>query len=158
MAFFATIISNTAIALATGYKNRIAYLVDKGSHHHYEQMSAAHTVVLEWEKYRGIESRVGPLAADLDDNVIALQAADVIAWSYHREKESTLEDEFLPLLDIFKDEMKVGGSNFPHLSLDMPFEGVKLFAEAVNSWIADNGDMPSSLVEVALFPPRKLAL
>lgn len=155
MAFFATIIMNTVIANATGYTNRIAYLVDKGSNHHHEQIDAAHSVVLEWEKFKGIESRVGPLAADLDDNLTALQAADVVAWSYHRKKESTLEDEFLPLLDIFKDEMKVGGSTFPHLPFDIPFEGVKMFADGINAWVAENGEMPYSFEEIALFPPRK---
>jgi uncharacterized protein DUF3800 len=156
MAFFATIIMNTVIANETGYRNRIAYLVDKGSDHHYEQMNAAHTVVLEWEKYKAIESRVGPLAADLDDNMTALQAADVIAWSYHRKKESTLEDEFLPLLDIFNDrDMKAGGPKFPHLPFDIPIEGIKLFTDGVNAWIAKNGDMPGSLVELALSAPRQ---
>ncbi len=156
MAFFATIVMNVVIATATGYKNRIAYLVDKGSDHHHEQMNAAHTVVLQWEKHKALESRVGSLTADLDDNVTALQAADIVAWSYHRKKESTLEGEFIPLLDIFKDEMKVGGAKYPHLPLDISFEGLKLFADGINAWIAENGDMPKSFAETALYPPRRI--
>lgn len=171
MAFFVTIILNAVTAGFVGYKGRIGYLIDKGSDHHHEQMDAGHTVVLEWEKLRGIESQVGPLASDLDDNNNALQAADVIAWSYHRMKESSLTDEFVPLLDIFKVEGKrvmdpttlsrwyreysvsgIGHSPFPHMLFDVPSDGVKMFSQLINKWIALKGDMPSSLVDVMHSP------
>jgi hypothetical protein len=135
-------------------------------------MDAGHTVILEWEQLRGFESQVGRLASDLDDNNNALQAADVIAWSYHRKKESTLDGEFIPLLDIFSEGkrvsdpttlslwyressgFKIGCSPFPHLQFDIDLDGVTMFANTVNKWIAENGDMPSSLVDVIQSPTK----
>ncbi len=84
MAFFTAVLANREALKIRNYNNKVAYLVDKGSKHHHEQMQAAHTVILYLEKARG-EKHTGAMASDIDDNNNALQAADVIAWSYHRQ-------------------------------------------------------------------------
>jgi len=136
----------------TNYKSRIAYLIDKGSQHHHEQMDAAHTVLLGWEKMRGLtHSNIGPLTQDLDDNNNALQAADVIAWMYHRTLESPdFAAELAPLLDILKEfqTTPAGKKAFPHIKLEVPKDGIEVFSNGINAWIGENGEIPSSLTEM----------
>jgi hypothetical protein len=129
------------------YNNRVAYLIDKGNDNHHEQLQAAHTVVLHMEKHRG-ERFTGVMAADLDDNNNALQAADVVAWSYHRQLESGgLYEEFEPLLSIFKESQLPprpdGGIARTHLKHDIPIDGIDVFASLINKWISENGEVPT---------------
>jgi len=161
MAFFGMLLLNSAIAHATNYNGKIGYLVDKGSHNHHDQIDAAHTVLLMWERRAPeIDRRTGALAFDLDDNNNALQAADVIAWTYRRRAELlTFGDEFVPLLNIFHPlpVLAVGpiGIDYhgqAHLAADYNPMSVRLFADMINHWIAENGTIPSSFLEIANNP------
>jgi hypothetical protein len=155
MAFFATVLTNGTLAHVRHYNGRIGYLVDKGASNHHAQIDAAHTVVLGWEKHADEDSRyTGVLAFDLDDNNNALQAADVIAWTYHRKKELLgFGGEFAPLLQIFhplpsfSDGLEYVG--IAHIPLDYDSQTAKGLADIVNTWIAENGTMPASFVDLA---------
>ena len=142
LAFFALVIANHDIALVTHYNNRISYLIDKGSNHHHQQLEGAHSVMLRVEKENG-EKFTGAMASDLDDNNNALQAADVIAWTYHRSLESEVGEEFRPLLKIFLEKQPPPRNKRPHLALAIPPEGVTIFANYIKSWIERTGQIPS---------------
>jgi Protein of unknown function (DUF3800) len=138
-----TIINRMAVSL-TEYDSRVAYIVDKGSEHHYEQLNGAHTVILHIENREG-EAFTGPMTADLDDNNYGLQAADVVAWTYHRKLESPeFGDEFRPLLPIVEHKLERPNQKTKlHLSLDVPHEGIELFASLVNRWLTHVGPLPT---------------
>lgn len=147
MAFFMLVMINRECSAIRGYNNRIAYLIDKGSRHHHDQLQAAHGVILEFERDR-TQRYTGAMAADLDDNNYALQAADVIAWSYHRQGESQSEDEeFSPLLAIFKESQLPprpdGAVLRPHIKFDVPSEGITIWATLINEYITATGVVPS---------------
>jgi hypothetical protein len=70
------------IAQANKYDKRIAYLVDSGNPYA-ENVFFAHQELVQVqtpEKYLNL----GSLSFDLDDDVTALQAADVICWAVRR--------------------------------------------------------------------------
>ncbi len=138
-----TVLNRMAIAL-TDYDCRVAYLVDKGSGHHHEQLNGAHTVILHIEKREG-EAFTGPMTSDLDDNNLALQAADVVAWTYHRKLESKdFGSDFEPLLSIVENQLKLTETKTKlHLALDVPLEGVELFSSLVNRWLTNEGPLPT---------------
>jgi len=146
MAFFSAVILNRDASIQLKNSGRIAYLVDKGNRNHHEQMQAAHAILLQIEKARG-ERFTGAMASDIDDNNNALQAADVIAWTYHRKLESPdFGEEFLPLLSIFEDKT-IG---FPHrrstryhITFLCPKEAIKLFSSLINNWIVNHGEIPT---------------
>jgi hypothetical protein len=156
LAFLVTALINCGMAEALNYDNRIAYLTDKGSNHHHEQMNAAHTVLLGWEKKRGVkQSRIGPLTQDTDENNNALQGSDAIAWIYHRILESPdhespdLAAEFAPLLDVLREQITFqSGRKAHHLKLEVPRDGIEVFANGINSWIGEKGELPSSLADM----------
>lgn len=133
----------------------MAYLIDKGSKRHHEQLQAAHTAILHVEKSRG-ETYTGAMAADLDDHNNALQAADVVAWSYHRQLDSgKLTHEFTPLRSIFKESQASGLPDTvrPHLKLRVPHRGIEIWARMINRWIANDGNTPTW--EQLAFSPRR---
>jgi uncharacterized protein DUF3800 len=147
MAFLTLVMINLKASLIRKYNNRIAYLVDKGIHRHHEQMSAAHTLMLHVEHRRG-EKHTGAMAGDTDDNNLALQAADVIAWSYHRQLESgELGEEFFPLMDIFKESQvpaRPDGAVYkPHINFPVPEAAIIIFAALINQWLTATGTVPT---------------
>ena len=81
-AFFCAVLSNlSAIEHSKYFEGKISYLVDLGSGFP-EQLRAAHTLIVNAQKGTAGEFRIGTFAQDTDTNVPALQAADVIAWSF----------------------------------------------------------------------------
>src|SRR5271155_5818064 len=147
MAFFVLALINQTCSLQRGYNNRIAYLVDKGNDRHHEQLQGAHSVMLHLEKEQN-QRLTGVMAADLDDNNFALQAADVVAWSYHRRLESgVLEDPFSPLLAIFRESQipprQDGGALRPHVEYQVPEGSILVFAALINQWLANTGETPT---------------
>jgi hypothetical protein len=88
---------------------RIAYLIDQGSFAA-EQIRVAHAIEQAWEKQHRGYIRTGALAFDSDDNATALQAADMIAWSYQRKLAKKLTGEFFPLTEIFKERFDAYGA------------------------------------------------
>jgi hypothetical protein len=144
LAFIAAYSANNYVGQATGYLNRMAYLIDKGSDHHHEQLNGAHTAILHAEKKLGWNF-TGAMAADLDDHLCALQAADVIAWTHHRKLESQdFGDDFQPLLKLL--DWKVSnstGTTKLHIPMEVPVAGVEVFAKGVHSFIEAVGGLPS---------------
>ena len=93
---------------------------------------------------RNNESFTGPMTADLDDNNYALQAADVIAWSYHRKLESDeFGHDFESLLLILQEQLRLSPDRIKlHFPVQVPPEGVEFFASLLNSWIENEGRIP----------------
>jgi hypothetical protein len=99
-----------------GFKGRIAYVLDTGNHLRPE-VAVAHSVANEGER----PLNAGMVTFDSDDNVCALQAADVISWSVRRRMASKLKSGFEPLADLFDEK---------HIEL-----------EYKDNWMADVADM-----------------
>jgi len=147
MAFFTTVILNRDAAIIWKLNNRISYLVDVGRKDLHRQMTAAHAVQIELEKAKG-QDFTGAMASDTDDRIYALQAADAVAWTYHRELMSpeSFGEEFEPLKNIFV-PTEVG---FPirterhvHAKFCCPKDGIAIFANMINSWIEKHGEIPT---------------
>lgn len=158
MAFFSTVILNRDAALLWGLNSRIAYLVDVGRKNLHRQMTAAHAVQTEIERAKG-QDFTGAMASDTDDRVYALQAADAIAWAYHRELVSPdYGEEFEPLRNVFT-TIEVG---FPshvekhvHVKFCCPKDGIAIFANLINGWIEEHGEIPTWEQLIAADPTLK---
>jgi Protein of unknown function (DUF3800) len=145
MAFLTVILINRECCSLRKHNSPIAYLIDKGSPHHHDQLEAAHTAILQLEKSR-CEKYTGAISTDLDDKNNALQAADVVAWAYHRQLESSeFGSEFGPLLNIFNEYQlsPFGKKVRPHVIFEVPRDGITIFANLINNWISRNGDTPT---------------
>jgi len=144
LAFVPAYSANNYVGQATGYVNRMAYLIDKGSNHHHEQLNGAHTAILHTEKKLGWDF-TGAMAADLDDRVYALQAADVIAWTHHRKLDSQeFGPEFEPLRKLIEWKVSIPGGTKLHIPMEVPLEGVEVFAKGVHAFIDTmDGILPS---------------
>jgi len=147
LAFFSAVILNKDASIIWKLNNRIAYLVDVGRKNLHQQMTAAHAVEIQLEQSRG-EDLTGAMASDSDDRVYALQAADAIAWTYHRELVSpdSFGEEFEPLKNIFI-KTEVG---YPtrvewhvHIKLHIAKEGIAIFARMINDYIKNHGAIPT---------------
>ena len=139
LAFLATIAINCEVAGKNSYEERIAYLVDAGPHQ--DQLLGAHALAIEWEKSKQRRSNIGAIAFDDDENVSALQGADVIGWTSHRKLEGPVfESEFLPLLALFERPKT-------HYSIYVRGEDIKIFADGINGFIANTGWLPPSMTD-----------
>jgi hypothetical protein len=140
-----TVVASVNISLGkdTGLVDPVAYLIDKGNKGHHEQLQGVHTAMLHIEK-RKKESFTGPMTADLDDNNYALQAADVIAWAYHRKLESMyFGEDFAPLLLLLEEQLSLAPNRIKlHFPVNVPVAGVEFFANLLNSWIEKEGRLP----------------
>jgi hypothetical protein len=83
-----------------GSKDPVRYRLDAGNHYR-EQIVEGHAVLLANEEQHPLN--IGSLEFDSDDDVAALQAADVIAWAVRRKLASTLKSGFEPLEELFDD-------------------------------------------------------
>jgi hypothetical protein len=84
------------------------------------------------------------MAADLDDHVYALQAADVIAWTHHRKLESpAFGSDFEPLRRLIDWKTEFEGKTKLHIPMDIPIEGVEVFAKGVHAFIETVGGLPT---------------
>jgi hypothetical protein len=100
-AFIGLALLNSKIANIHDYPDKIAYLVDEGSSVA-EQLRIGHLLVKAFEKGKTQHVRTGSFAFADDEDVSALQAADVIAWSARRKfSGNDLVNEFAPLNSIF---------------------------------------------------------
>ena len=133
LAFFSTVLINREMAIKHGlYK--IAYLVDCGSRFYSEQLIDAHAAVVKAEMSKD-DKPTGGLNFDTDDNVPALQAADVIAWSARRNEVGKLIEEFEPLSKLIQSKS--------HIHKTLPIDGVAMLATPLYAWIVKHGSMPS---------------
>jgi Protein of unknown function (DUF3800) len=143
-AFMTTMLFNCGVAQFHKSEKSIAYLGDKGTGNHHEQLDAAHSIISEWERRKGY-SNVGAIAFDFDHRVSALQAADAIAWTLHRQRESEeFGKDFLPLLGLFEKQYgPTGKSVRPHHSMVVPKDEMSAFANTVKNWIDSTGKLPT---------------
>jgi len=112
-----TMFFNCGIAQFHKSKERIAHLGDRGSENHHEQLDSAHSVISEWERRHG-NSNAGAIAFDFDHRVSALQAADAIAWTLHRQRESEqFGNDFLPLLALSEKQYGPTGKSVRQLTV-----------------------------------------
>jgi hypothetical protein len=143
LAFLTVMIFNREAARMRNYNNRVAYLIDFDSQ--LGQLRSAHDKIMEIERSRG-EKFTGPLAPELDDNVFALQAADVVAWTYHRKNASpNFGEDFKPLLSVLAEcQFSPSGKRIrPHLSHLVKRGQIEALATPINKWIRGAGDVPT---------------
>jgi hypothetical protein len=81
-----------------GSKEPIRYLLDDDNRYK-PQVVEGHAVLLASEEQHPLN--IGSLEFDSDDNVAALQAADVVAWAVRRKIASALKSGFEPLEGLF---------------------------------------------------------
>ena len=142
--FISTMLFNCGIAQVHQLKRRVAYLGDKGSKNHHDQLDSAHTIISEWERRHG-NANIGAIAFDYDDRVCALQAADAIAWTIHRQHETQeFGQDFVPLLSLFEKQCGPTGKPIrPHHTLVVPLIGLLSFSTTINNWLIGTGEMPT---------------
>lgn len=137
-AFFSLVAANQTLSqqVKSG-PLKISYLVDTGFGH-YEQLVEAHALVVALEKKTDGFRHTGALATDSDDHVAALQAADVIAWTSRKiQVDGKLPEGIEPLNEVLRQDFTL-----PHVTIQIPREGIKMLAAPINSWISKNGDVP----------------
>jgi hypothetical protein len=101
LAFLMCVTVNSETAAAHNYRGEIDYVLDEGNRfrRHVEGM---HRTIRESEELKRF--RVGTIAFDSDSKVLALQAADVIAWATRRRSSSGhFNDVLNPLTGLFND-------------------------------------------------------
>ena len=158
LAFLSAGVLNGCAAEWSEYRGTIAYLVDRG--HFEDQILGAHGLLVDIEKKLDKKDEpavhTGAIAFDTDDNNVAIQAADVIAWASRRNEEpGGLSGEFDPLRGIFEDQYTPDGRpTRPHFGMVVGREWVERFAADVNRWIDNNGEMPSCISELASAPRK----
>ena len=96
--FTTLVMLNGSQARREGYQDDIAYLLDTGNPFKHQILNA-HAVMLS--RRADFPLNVGTLGFDSDDELSALQAADVVSWSVRRKLASELRSGFEPLTGIF---------------------------------------------------------
>jgi hypothetical protein len=137
-AFFCAVIINQKVSDNLDVADNMAYLVDSGS------VSAVQMIEAHTELKRHGHGRTGAMAFDTDDNVSALQAADVFAWcARKRHIDGNLTGELSPLERIFSDQPDLAlGSYAIHANVYMNAPSIELFAKPVHDWVYLNGKLP----------------
>jgi len=136
LAFMSLVLANQHLSATRHHDGKTAYLIDQGSSHP-EQLLEAHALLLDRDRERK-HHHTGAIAFDSDDNVPALQAADLIAWSARQRDLDRLSGDLAPLHDALQD--KKGPS---HAHIQIPAQGIRMFAEPINHWITTKGFMPT---------------
>ena len=144
LAFFCLALLNQGIGRQVRSKDLIAsYLVDHGCAYP-EQLLKAHANIQRAELVSRRLSRTAALGFDTNDRVVALQAADLIAWSARRrEVYGDLKDEFAPLKEVLLKDLPGNGIHTAsHQHVLIPGDGVEMFAAPIREWIYRKGDVP----------------
>jgi len=132
-AFFAAVVANREMAIRHNMR-KIDYLVDRGSKLYNEQFMDAHAAVVQEEISAG-DSYTGALNFETDDNVPALQAADVIAGSARLNESKRLVEEFAPLKQLIDSQS--------HIRIRLGKEAVARLSAPIYHWIVKHGTPPS---------------
>jgi hypothetical protein len=131
--FCSVLLTCAAIAESKFFEGRISYLVDDGFGHK-DQLADAYSTIANIQRHSTEPRRVGTFGFAIDDDVPALQAADVIAWASRRKHlEGSLPEGFEPLNEIFERL---------HEPVPIPRHGVNMLAAPINNWITKYGSMP----------------
>jgi len=104
LCFLGAAISNGKMAKANDYHDRVAFVLDSGNAYA-EQVRKAHQELQSYSKSHGIPSNVGSLAFEDDEQVSALQAADIVCWAARRKASgSRFFPESKPIEELISDE------------------------------------------------------
>jgi hypothetical protein len=148
-AFLTAVITNHVLAKREDYKERIAYMVDRGNPFE-DQLNIAHKIISAWQREEdGYDLQLGSLTFADDAFNAALQAADVIAWSANRNSNGGLTGEFAPLHDLVAD---VG--NKKHFGKVITEDDVVFYSQGVNKWLSKGGD-PAALASFTKNEPEQ---
>jgi len=116
----------------------MAYLIDKGCAHP-DHLNQAHSVVQERERER-FQRMTGTIGFDDDEQIPALQAADLIAWTSRKKQNGEpLSDEFEPLEDVLSRRKPA------HSHISIPSDGIENWARPIRKWLKENGTLPSMI-------------
>ena len=138
-AFFSIVLAHQGLSenLSSG-PLKTSYLVDRGFGRQ-DQLNQAHKLIVDFEKALGGFRHTGALATGSDDDVPALQAADAISWASRKiQLNGALPEGFEPLSEVLRED-----GPGPHVTVPMPSDGIKMFADPVKKWIAKYGTMPA---------------
>jgi hypothetical protein len=103
LCFIACVLGNHQIAEGNKYDKRIAFIVDSGNTYA-EHVFFAHQGLVEIQTEEDFLN-LGSLTFDKDDNVSALQAADVVCWAVRRRASGyPFSNGFEPLEGILNDQ------------------------------------------------------
>jgi len=146
-AFFCSVMFSQGVAKKTMRDELvISYLIDEGSSFP-DQLTSAHSVLVEKERREGGFRHTGAMAFDTDDRVSALQAADLISWSARRRQiDGSLSDEFSVLEGVFDEtSMEPSATQWrgKHAHIFIPEEGIEMWAKPIRNWIYVTGKIPS---------------
>jgi len=123
----------------------MSYLIDDGFRYP-EQLRGAHSILLETEKRKGGFRHTGAMGFDTDERVVALQAADVIAWSARRKEiDGQLTNEFAPLEKVLSGDPAIpekARRAGAHRHISILEKGIEDFAKTVNTWLEETGKPP----------------
>jgi hypothetical protein len=93
--------SNHLLAVSNKYTKNIGFILDSGNPYA-EHVRGSHAALKEWQRTDPLN--VGSLTFDDDEEISALQAADLVAWSVRRRATSSpFGKGFEPLLGIFNE-------------------------------------------------------
>jgi hypothetical protein len=97
--FLLSVYTNHLRAEMNNYSKNIGFMMDSGNSYA-EHVRAAHAAMLHWQDDKPLH--VGSLAFGNDQEIGALQAADMVAWSVRRRvTSSAFGNGFEPLLGVF---------------------------------------------------------
>lgn len=139
MAFFVVALTNCRMADRLKVNDSIAYVVDHGNHD--EHLNRAHRLLQHWQRRVPDRLCVGAIAFDSDENVLALQAADVVVWMARKANDQEpLPSEFEPLRAVIDPQAKSGERSTPHFNIPLGTDAVASFAVNFNSWLESHGE------------------
>jgi hypothetical protein len=122
---------------------RTAYIVDTGFGYS-DQLRKAHDSIIDVHKTKNRSCFCGPLMFAPDDDIPALQAADIIAWTARKIKVGGLREGFEPLREVLAAERSSRASKnwMAHAHIDLPKSALEMFAKPINNWLS-LGALPS---------------
>lgn len=132
-AFFAAIVVNRAMAKNHNLQ-RIAYLADEGSRLYTDQFVDAHGAAVKAEMGKQ-PHYTGALTFAKDDNVPALQAADVIAGIARMDQGGIVPEGLEPLRQLL--------STPSHVRLKLGLPAIARLATPIYNWLVKHGTPPT---------------
>jgi hypothetical protein len=100
MCFLLVVAMNSRIATGLRGTRRTPFLMDTGNPYKHHVM-LAHESAIEMQNAGIADWKLGALAFDTDTNIVALQAADVIAWAVRRQITNGFGEGLEPLEGLF---------------------------------------------------------
>jgi hypothetical protein len=136
LCYMATIKMNRDRAKETNFRERIAYVLDRGTAYA-NHVRAYHDLFKESGERD--HYYLGPIAFESDDRVTALQAADVVAWTKRRLLSGRLpHPDFQPLADLFASD---------HVDAPIESDSLMIMVNAANDYLARTASEGASVTD-----------